>query len=659
MKSNNLFPILSSPTFPLLNLCIFLILSSLLPGKSQGVVDPSFQLCSAEPETCGDGQPIEFPFHIRNKQNRYCGYPGFELSCNNHGQPTINIQSNDYIIHNISYETQTLRVSNSDFWNSTTGTCIPLTQNISLPDSRFELAPFQTHANLLYGCNASTLDSTSRFSYPGCDHGENKNSSVLVLPANDPKLWNVSKACTTRVVAPVLEPYERENIGDGIERVLRNGFRVKWKSSECSMCQESGGRCGFNYSEWHFKCFCPDRPHASRCISGKNKQKWVIPLAILSIGIGVMMIMIIYCLRRKFHYFWKMESVSHQNIENFLRSLGPLALRRYSYSEIKKMTYFFKEKLGQGGYGGVYKGKQQDGCLVAVKVLKESKANGEEFINEVASISRTSHVNIVTLMGFCFEGSKRALIYEFMPNGSLEKFIFKKCSSKDDCQLDWETLYKIAVGIARGLEYLHRGCNARIVHFDIKPHNILLDKNYNPKISDFGLAKICSRDESIISMLGTRGTAGYVAPEVFSRNFGGISHKSDVYSYGMMVLEMVGGRKNIDYEVDCTSEIYFPHWIYKRLELDEDLNLQGLVMNEANHETTKKMIIVGLWCIQTDPSNRPAMSRVLDMLEGSSKYLQIPPKPFLSSPSKSPQLISPVDSSTTMALLEAESIGYS
>uniref|UniRef100_A0A2N9FPC3 Protein kinase domain-containing protein n=1 Tax=Fagus sylvatica TaxID=28930 RepID=A0A2N9FPC3_FAGSY len=309
------------------------------------------------------------------------------------------------------------------------------------------------------------------------------------------------------------------------------------------------------------------------------------------------------------------------------------------------MTNSFKDKLGQGGYGGVYKGKLQDGCFVAVKVLKESKGNGEEFLNEVASISRTSHVNIVTLKGFCFEGSKRALIYEFLPNGSLEKFIYKGNISNANHQLGLETLYKIAVGIARGLEYLHRGCNTRILHFDIKPHNILLDENFSPKISDFGLAKICPREKSIISMVGTRGTIGYIAPEVFSRNFGGVSHKSDVYSYGMMVFEMVGGRKNINVSVDCTSEIYFPHWIYNRLELDEELGLHGFI-NKDDEETARKMIIVSLWCIQTDPSNRPSMSKVLDMLEGNLESLEIPPKPFLSSPPRTP-----VDSSTTIVSL--------
>ena len=200
--------------------------------------------------------------------------------------------------------------------------------------------------------------------------------------------------------------------------------------------------------------------------------------------------------------------------------------------------------------------------------MKESKGNGEEFLNEVASISRTSHVNIVTLKGFCFEGSKRALIYEFMPNGSLEKFIYKGNPSSSNHHLGWETLCKIAIGIARGLEYLHKRCNTRILHFDIKPHNILLDENFYTKISNFCLAKICLREKSTISMVSARGTTGYIAPEVFCRSFGRISYKPDVYSYEMMVLEMVGGRKNIDINVDFTSEIYFPHWIYKRLELN-------------------------------------------------------------------------------------------
>ncbi|GLT91854.1 hypothetical protein SLE2022_097200 [Rubroshorea leprosula] len=312
------------------------------------------------------------------------------------------------------------------------------------------------------------------------------------------------------------------------------------------------------------------------------------------------------------------------------------------------MTNKFKDKLGEGGFGAVYKGKLSDGCLVAVKVLNKAKDNGESFMNEVASISKTSHVNIVTLLGFCFEGHKRALVYEFMQNGSLEKFIYQENPLDKSHQLKWETLHHIAVGIARGLEYLHRGCNTRILHFDIKPHNILLDGDFCPKISDFGLAKLCPRKESMVSMTNARGTIGYIAPEVFYRSIGRVSHKSDVYSYGMMVLEMAGERENIkNTESDHSSE-YFPQWIYRRLELDEQLGIWG-IRNEDDIERARKMIIVGLWCIQTNPSDRPPMCRVLEMLQGNLDSLEIPPKPFFSSP---PRLPSEVDVSSPSSLYQ-------
>ena len=139
--------------------------------------------------------------------------------------------------------------------------------------------------------------------------------------------------------------------------------------------------------------------------------------------------------------------------------------------------------------------------------MSESKGNGEEFLNEV-SISRTAHVNIVTLLGFCLEGSKRALIYEFMSKGSLEKYIYDYGKLNKIPPLGWERIYQIAIDIANGLEYLHKGCNTQILHLDIKPQNILLDQDFCPKISDFGLAKFCNRKESTMSLVGARGTVG-------------------------------------------------------------------------------------------------------------------------------------------------------
>ncbi|XVE72115.1 hypothetical protein DITRI_Ditri11bG0012400 [Diplodiscus trichospermus] len=327
------------------------------------------------------------------------------------------------------------------------------------------------------------------------------------------------------------------------------------------------------------------------------------------------------------------------SVEAFIIKFGSLAPKRYFYKDIKKMTNKFKDKLGQGGYGSVYKGTLPGGRLVAVKVLSESKGKGEDFMNEVASISRTSHVNIVALLGFCYDRSRRALVYEFMPLGSLDKFIYHQGSDDQSRQLEWRTLYEIALGIARGLEYLHQGCNIRILHFDIKPHNILLDENFFPKISDFGLSKLCERKESVVSMTGARGTAGYIAPEVFCRNFGGVSHKSDVYSYGMMILEMVEGRKNINVEVSENSEIYFPSWMYKHINQAINLSLPG-VTTEEEEEITRRLILMSLWCIQTNPSDRPSMTKVLEMLQGSLQSLEIPPCPFLSSPVRSPKTTS-------------------
>ncbi|XP_065632800.1 rust resistance kinase Lr10-like [Quercus suber] len=151
-----------------------------------------------------------------------------------------------------------------------------------------------------------------------------------------------------------------------------------------------------------------------------------------------------------------------------------------------------------------------------MKILNSSKCNGEEFINEVGTMGRINHVNVVCLVGFCADGFRRALVYEFLPNDSLEKFI----SLVDSYFfLGWEKLQVVALGIAKGIEYLHQGCDQRILHFDIKPDNILLDQNFNPKISDFGLTKLCAKDQSPVSMTTAKGTMCYIVPEVFSRNF--------------------------------------------------------------------------------------------------------------------------------------------
>ncbi|XP_004300969.1 PREDICTED: probable receptor-like protein kinase At1g67000-like [Fragaria vesca subsp. vesca] len=575
---------------------------------------------SCPPYFCNDviGN-ISFPFRYE-EQSRECGlYP---VDCSE-GFPRIQLKEGGYWheFTSISESNNISMIINKELKQRLES--IPCDdesfEDLSLPSPTPISNVSTTHNLTLFKCSNTTFSTDFKLACSSTSNPYNYYTSSMYVPSPPPD-------CSA-VWLPRLPGW---NISNQPHPILTANFTLQVTVSEqCYECYSRGGLCQAYGGE--FTC------------SPTPKAGGVVGLLVL------VLVVALCCLMRKLStsrsiFFWKKKNQSRKNLEAFLSNYGPLQANRYSYLDVKKMTNSFEEKLGQGGYGDVYKGKLKGGSLVAVKVLNRSKGNGEDFIAEVAAISRTSHVNIVSLLGFCFEGSKRALIYEFMPNGSLEKFIFDANNPQKDHHLGWEALEQISFGIARGLEYLHRGCNTRILHFDIKPHNILLDENFSPKISDFGLAKICDRKESIVSMLYARGTAGYIAPEVFCRSFGGVSHKSDVYSYGMMLSEMAGGRRNINVEAEKTSEIYFPHWIYKRLDLDEELGLHG-IKSEEDKARARKLIIVSLWCIQTDPSNRPAMKEVIEMLEGSVESLKIPPKPYLSSPAKSPAV---ADSSSTL-----------
>jgi serine/threonine protein kinase len=260
-----------------------------------------------------------------------------------------------------------------------------------------------------------------------------------------------------------------------------------------------------------------------------------------------------------------MNKEDHKRIENFLKDYRASKPTRFSYADLKRITHNFKDKLGEGAHGAVYKGKLSNEILVAVKILNNAEGDGKEFIDEVGTMGKIHHLNVVRLLGFCADGFHRALVYDFFPNGSLAKFI-SPLNNKDKF-LGWDKLEQIAQGIANGIEYLHQGCDQRILHFDINPHNVLIDDNFIPKITDFGLAKMCLKNQSIVSMTTAKGTLGYMAPEVFSRNFGNVSYKSDIYSYGMLLLEMVGGRKNTKtISGEENVQVEYPDWIHNLLE---------------------------------------------------------------------------------------------
>ncbi|CAJ2674597.1 unnamed protein product [Trifolium pratense] len=351
---------------------------------------------------------------------------------------------------------------------------------------------------------------------------------------------------------------------------------------------------------------------------GRVTGRYLLPLFMsrFLLGLVVFFVLLIYTCQKR-------HISMYENIEVFLRgsTLTPI---RYSYKEIKTMTRSFRDKLGEGGFGAVYKGKLRSGPFVAIKMLSKSKGNGQDFINEVATIGRIHHTNVVQLIGFCFEGSKRALVYEFMPNGSLDKYI---SSREDAISLTYKQMYQISLGVARGISYLHEGCDMQILHFDIKPHNILLDENFIPKVSDFGLAKLYPNDMSIVTLTAARGTIGYMAPELFYQNIGGVSYKADVYSFGMLLMEMASKRRNLNPHADRSSQLFFPFWIYNQLIEEKDIEMDELTNEEMIN--VKKMFITALWCIQLKPSDRPSMNKVIEMLEGNIENIEMPPKPSL------------------------------
>ncbi|XP_070681802.1 rust resistance kinase Lr10-like [Malus domestica] len=273
-----------------------------------------------------------------------------------------------------------------------------------------------------------------------------------------------------------------------------------------------------------------------RALRGSGILMWIglFFLARLLFGVPISTVFLVYKWRRR-------HLSTYSTTEDFLQHDKNFIPIRYSYSDIKKMTHTFKDKLGEGGFGSVFKGKLRSGRFVAIKVLGKPKANGQDFISEIATIGRIHHVHVVQLVGYCVEGSKRALVYEFMINGSLDKYIYSKEGS---IPLTINKMFEISLGVAQGIEYLHQGCEMQILHFDIKPHNILLDENFKAKVSDFGLAKLYPVDNSIVTLTAARGTMGYIAPELFYKNIGGISYKADVYSFGMLLMEMASRRKN-------------------------------------------------------------------------------------------------------------------
>ncbi|CAF2078837.1 unnamed protein product [Brassica oleracea var. botrytis] len=288
----------------------------------------------------------------------------------------------------------------------------------------------------------------------------------------------------------------------------------------------------------------------------------------------------------------------------------------FSLRQIKVATDNFDpaNKIGEGGFGPVYKGEMSDGTIIAVKQLSaKSKQGNREFLNEIAMISALQHPHLVKLYGCCVEGDQLLLVYEYLENNSLARALFGPPETQ--IRLDWPTRQRICVGIARGLAYLHEESRLKIVHRDIKATNVLLDMELNAKISDFGLAKL---DEEENTHMSTRvaGTYGYMAPEYAMR--GHLTDKADVYSFGVVALEIVHGRSNTSARSKGET-FYLLDWVHLLREQNKLIDVvDSRLGTDYNREEAMTMINIGILCTSQVPSDRPSMSTVVSMLEGSS-----------------------------------------
>ncbi|KAK4278123.1 hypothetical protein QN277_016014 [Acacia crassicarpa] len=342
---------------------------------------------------------------------------------------------------------------------------------------------------------------------------------------------------------------------------------------------------------------------------GTSNKGVIIAGVVSGVALALILVALFSFIRRRKN----LEGVPRGDIPGASKLKGPVT---YSYKDLKSATNNFSEenKIGEGGFGVVYKGILKSGKVVAVKklALRHSNRINEEFESEVKLISNVHHRNLVRLLGCCNAGHNRILVYEYMKNRSLDGFLF---GDKKKGFLNWKQRYEVILGTARGLTYLHEEFHVRIIHRDIKTNNILLDDDLQPRIADFGLARLIPDNQTHLSTKFA-GTLGYTAPEYAI--YGQLSEKADIYSYSVVILEIISGQRSNELKVHGDAEGEFLlHKAWKLYERDMHLELVDIAFdpNDYDADEVKKIIEIGLLCIQASAELRPAMSEIMVLLQ--------------------------------------------
>ncbi|XP_010503063.1 PREDICTED: putative cysteine-rich receptor-like protein kinase 35 [Camelina sativa] len=364
-------------------------------------------------------------------------------------------------------------------------------------------------------------------------------------------------------------------------------------------------------------------PSLSPPVSQTEKDKTTITAGKVAVIVTVSFFFVVLVLLLVWCCFWRRGMVQRGTEHGNVTASSSL---RFDFKTIEAATNKFSEsnKIGRGGFGEVYKGMFPDGTELAVKRLSKTSGQGdEEFKNEAVLVGKLQHRNLVRLLGFCVEGEEKLLIYEFVPNKSLDYFLFDQTKQH---QLDWAKRFKIIGGICRGILYLHQDSRLTIIHRDLKASNVLLDSDMNPKIADFGMARIFRIDQTQANTRRIVGTYGYMPPEYAMR--GHFSVKSDVYSFGVLVLEIISGKRNSSFsrsEGGIDNLVTYA-WTLWRNGSAVELVDESLEANYPRHQAIR-CIHIGLLCVQEDPAHRPNLSTIILMLDSNTMCLPVPRQP--------------------------------
>ncbi|GER52999.1 S-locus lectin protein kinase family protein [Striga asiatica] len=437
-----------------------------------------------------------------------------------------------------------------------------------------------------------------------------------------------------------------------LPRMKMSGYSDRWPGTE----DQCGGRCLSNCSCIAFgfdvgiRCMFwstgtlidiqkfPNGPGGSDLhirvanseLDGKKDSKMTVIIVVVLVGFVVVSVcsFFIWKWRAKrraqrraseFTEAGESGSLDYSLQDTMRRQVNFEELPLFKFETLANSTNFFSEanKLGKGGFGPVYRGKLDNGREIAVKRLSKASGQGiQEFMNEVGLISKLQHRNLVRLLGGCIENKETMLIYEYMPNRSLDIFLFDPSKNI----LDWRTRFNIIEGICRGLLYLHRDSRLKIIHRDLKPSNILLDHDLNPKISDFGMARIFGTKQDHVSTVRVVGTYGYMAPEYAME--GRFSEKSDVFSLGVLIIEIITGRRNTSFQSQQGSVNLLGHVWKLWNEGNIAAFIDPRIYNENYELEIMRCVHIGLLCAQEAPKERPSVSVVLSML--LSKTMELP-----------------------------------